>query len=519
MLINANLSNDIPFKNEVFHCVITSIPYYGQRAYDVPPQIWGGIPHCKHEWEYSVRKGVSGGVNMEMRNIKGKENYSIVPDTENATCTKCGAWYGFLGLEPTYQMFIDHNVQLFREVRRVMRSDAVLYLNVGDTYVGTGGSGSQQIDDYNLPMLNKMGIPFRLLFALVDDGWIWRQDIIWAKGVSFNKGDQFDQEFAGSPMPESVQSWRWERHKIKVSKAKITYGQGNRYTDEACRRKMTGEDRQPIYEYCPGCPKCEPNDGYILRKGSWRPTTSHEYIFMLTKTDSYYCDKDAVTEPLKTSLKAGTFGGGKYEEMDNNKYPGKDYDGTRLSGRNLRSVWTITSQGYKGEHYAAFGPMLIEPMIKASCPEKVCPECGAPFARVIDKFTLERFELDEDDPNYAPVRYPSKYQKLKGEGIGRRYREIVNQGFKPTCEHDLDPIPGIVYDPFMGSGTVGIVANYLGRRWVGTDLGWSYLMQAKDRTLMSESLEVMKEIDKWVNGIVDRQSDISSLPMFSALKE
>jgi hypothetical protein len=240
---------------------------------------------------------------------------------------------------------------------------------------------------------------------------------------------------------------------------------------------------------------------------------------MLTKTDTYYCDKDAVTEVLKTSMKGGKFGGNKYDQTTSHKYSGNEYDGSKISGRNLRSVWTISPQGYKGQHFAAFGPALIEPMIRVACPEFVCPECGAPFARVVVEDTLERYELDPSDPNYRPHRYKTKYEEMKDGGTGQRFRQIETRGFWATCEHDLDPIPGMVYDPFMGSGTVGLVANYLGRRWVGTDLGWDYLLQAKERSGINAAQQFYKELEEWKNGIDARQSRIDDLPMFSALKE
>ncbi len=241
-----------------------------------------------------------------------------------------------LGSEKTPEEFVEKIVEVFREVRRVLRDDGTLWLNLGDTYSG-GASGQNGTGDKTtmaspdrgqnergprppykgLKPGNLVGIPWRVALALQADGWVLRQDIIWAKP---------------SPMPESVRN---------------------------------------------------------------RCTKAHEYVFLLTKSNKYFCDMVAIKNPNGRFDQKGVRG---YREgvLDNsaelNEIVG---DGVGYSGSNKRSVWNISSQGYPGAHFATFPPKLIEPMIKAGTSERgCCAECGAPWRRVVEEKQLKR-----DRPN------------------------------------------------------------------------------------------------------------------------
>jgi len=182
---------------------------------------------------------------------------------------------GQIGLEPTPDEHIAVMVEVFREVRRVLRDDGTLWMNYGDVYM-----------DKQL-----IGMPWRVALALQADGWWLRQDIIWHKP---------------NPMPESV-------------------------TD--------------------------------------RCTKAHEYIFLLSKAARYYYDADAIREPHgMTSWTAGNDSKGlnSYNVREHARFAQKLYNPL---GRNKRSVWKVATKSYKGAHFATFPPKLIEPCIKAGCPE------------------------------------------------------------------------------------------------------------------------------------------------------
>lgn len=220
---------------------------------------------------------------------------------------------GQIGLEPTMAEYIDNLVDIFGQVRRVLKDDGCLWLNLGDSYStnpGNGRGGETKMDGgtphrsaadktkNGLKAKNLLGIPWRVAFALQDDGWILRSDIIWAKP---------------NPMPESV-------------------------TD--------------------------------------RPTRSHEYIFLLTKSAKYYYDADAIREEAARAGDAATFGGLKARSnqmnggdprnghrTDENSQWGKDC--VVASARNKRDVWTVAPATYADAHFATFPPALIEPCILA----------------------------------------------------------------------------------------------------------------------------------------------------------
>jgi DNA modification methylase len=319
------------FPDECVNCVVTSPPYYGLRDYGVDGQI---------------------------------------------------------GLEDTPEDYIGRLVELFREIRRVLKKDGTVWVNLGDSYAGncsrtsTGraGMGAEREGVFTkggrLASKQLMGIPWRFAFAMQEDGWYLRQDIIWHKP---------------NPMPESV-------------------------TD--------------------------------------RCTKSHEYIFLLSKSEKYFFDHEAIQEEANIQeFKASVVGGDKYGKNDDphfNIYSGKAFtpqvkmrwgSGTKAertvtqgygmagghrdnSGgfdcevavkdgvivRNKRDVWTVALRPTKEAHFATYPQTLVRPCILAGCPEG-----------------------------------------------------------------------GVVLDPFMGSGTTGIVAMKLGRHYVGVELNPEYRDMAERR--------------------------------------
>ena len=221
-----------------------------------------------------------------------------------------------LGLEETPEEFVDNLVKMFREVKRVLRKDGTIWLNLGDSYFSQGTNMDRNWDNRQknfskgkpkinlnhniLKQKDLCGIPWRVAFALQSDGWYLRQDIIWHKP---------------NPMPESVQD---------------------------------------------------------------RCTKAHEYIFLLTKSAKYFYDVDAVREPVsEISLKRAEYGWDcDRPSTKNASMNGKGIHTKKMGnrfvnpdGRNKRSVWTITTKPYKEAHFATFPPELPELCIKAGSRE------------------------------------------------------------------------------------------------------------------------------------------------------
>jgi len=262
---------------------------------------------------------------------------------------------GQLGLEPTPDEYVDNLVHLFREVRRVLRDDGTVWLNLGDSYNSIGGTvgGGKNCEPRKRTMRewcgslkpkDLVGIPWRVAFALQADGWWLRSDIIWHKP---------------NCMPESVKD---------------------------------------------------------------RPTKAHEYVFLLSKSARYYYDQDAVREAsqdrewMKETSRKGRaeamrhFTDGRTEAtMDaTGQYAYGHGAGFAPSpnGRNRRTVWTIPTRPFKVAHFATFPPDLIEPMVKAGCPEGgtvLDPFAGAGTVGVVAKELGRNAVLIELNPEYVEM--------------------------------------------------------------------------------------------------------------------
>ena len=414
-IVNANALH-IPLADKSVHCCVTSPPYWGLRDYGVGGQ---------------------------------------------------------LGLEQSPDEYVANMVAVFREVWRVLRDDGTCWINLGDSYAGSGGAHTKdhanpglsrsaerdgvphyQQDDgrgpdktgYSLKPKDLVGIPWRVAFALQADGWYLRSDIIWSKP---------------NPMPESV-------------------------TD--------------------------------------RPTKAHEYLFLLSKSPRYYYDADAVreesTDPIGSAKRyeAPFFVGDKHESggysaNGQRHTPGiKTFDG----GRNRRTVWTIATATYSGAHFVTYPPALVEPCIKAGTSEHgVCPTCGAPLERVSEKGEPILNAWSKKGPgNYNfETKQPDPIDWDGGSTL-KHSRNHTTIGWQPTCTCPAaDPVPAIVLDPFAGSGATLLVARKLGRRGVGLDLSYSYLHeQARERLGLTA-------LDAWTNGSAVNDNGYHDLPMFSEVTE
>jgi len=277
---------------------ITSPPYYGLRDYGTGTWL-GGDPDCSHKRDSKHSdKTITGHANPDL--VVGDAIYK-------STCSKCGAVREDLqlGLEDTPEEYIATMVDVFRHVRDIMADDGTLWVNIGDSYCGTGSKGdwvdpknphgrNGQVESKTKKLAgykskDLIGIPWMLAFALRADGWYLRQDIIWHKP---------------NPMPESVQD---------------------------------------------------------------RCTKAHEYIFLLSKSKNYYFDHESIKEMANSKSEGVRFGGNKYGDNDDPKYASgnvsKEYEKA-----NKRSVWTVTTKPYSGAHFAVFPSDLIEPCILAGAP-------------------------------------------------------------------------------------------------------------------------------------------------------
>lgn len=387
-----------------------------------------------------------------------------------------------IGRERTPEEYVQHLVEVYREVSRVLRDDGVAWLNLGDTYASANGGNNNGLGASTLTTGTRIprreaneaakgkvlrrtipeglkagdlvGIPWRVALALQQDGWYLRSDCIWAKP---------------NPMPESVAGWRWERCRVK------TQAQGVARPADGNGREPNGGDirhkPQPAgWSTCPGCDKCRDTGGLVLRRGSWRPTKAHEYLFQLTKSERYFCDGEAVREAISAST-ISRFGdratqriGAPGAAPERNDYDpghrGESNCGVNPAGRNPRTVRWVTTRPSKLLHFALMPPDLVAWCILASTPERVCSACGAPWAPVVER-SLPPGVMD--------------HKVRAGDGHSTIF------GHRPTCPCNAPAGRALVLDPFGGLGTTPAVAEHLGRDGVCYELSATYAALAPER--------------------------------------
>jgi hypothetical protein len=226
-----------------------------------------------------------------------------------------------------------------------------------------------------------------------------------------------------------------------------------------------------------------------------RCSKSHEYVFLMTKSERYFYDYAAVMED--TTGNAHGRGDGvnpKCAEPGSGIKQNTSFSAAvagLVSKRNRRSVWSIATKPFPEAHFATFPPELPEVCVKAGTSDRgCCPECGAPFERVVETVKVNEKEVD----NPLKGRLEGTHGTLGHDGQGMRFEsvyttEVVTKGWKPTCDHFGDEIadsfstsvPCTVLDPFNGAGTTGLVTKRLFRNYIGIDLNEKYIAMASER--------------------------------------
>jgi DNA modification methylase len=257
-----------------------------------------------------------------------------------------------------------------------------------------------------------------------------------------------------------------------------------------------------------------------------RMTKSHEYVFLLSKSQEYYFDHIAIREAAHYDGRAATMMRGS-KKYANGFVPNQPEQTCHARGherwnwedgqayRNRRSVWTVNPKPYSGAHYATWPPDLVEPMIRAGTSEHgCCPDCGAPWERVADHVPATSKKCPKTDAIYQAQggNGEKKTGTIGMSGGGRIDGSVTTIGWQPTCDCDAgDPIPCTVLDPFAGSGTTLVVARQLGRSAIGLDLSLKY-MRDNARTRLE-----FDQLGAWESGAVggNGDCDLADLPLFS----
>ncbi len=508
---------------ESVDCIITSPPYYCLRKYKAPDVVWGGDPNCEHEWIEQLvsllhdNRNNLVGTQEEVHNASGTTFIKKYDSINAGKCSKCSAWSGQLGLEPDYHMYLDHLLMITAELKRVLKPTGTLWWNMGDSYNGNKeGKTDKKVSDYvkdaqdglvknassSILIKSLMQLPTRFAIRMADEqNWILRNNIIWHKR---------------NHMPSSVKD---------------------------------------------------------------RLTNSYESIFFFTKQKRYFFNLDAIRVPNKVVgvtdmrppgiLRQKLYKNSAYNKSDDphlaqfqKPHSGYyNYDGQarfNTLGKNPGDVLELTTQPFKGAHFAVFPRKLPEFCIKAGCPEEICSVCGKPKVNVYEPLiysdsgkdevvlsdnspysikerkgtvsfrklpNIEKFkiflkqlkqeinitidEMESKMQSQAPHHwfngesFPSKEEWLKfkllfsinetpyDEFLTKEYFKPAEKlaspkimiGTTPTCNCNATFKPGVVLDPFAGSGTTMLAAKQLNRSAIGIEISLEYTKLIKKRLI------------------------------------
>lgn len=390
---------------------VTSPPYWALRDYGSEPIIWGGKSDCEHDWEdhtESARGGVNEDANVTA-NKDGEANNRGHP-TVTKYCTKCGAWRGQLGLEPSPLEYIDHLMLIFDEVKRVLKPTGACWVNIGDTYGTVSGSGFQLDNKYTQSEMDAIGpaneirkrlkeygfrekslvqIPARFSIAMTDRGWILRNKCIWHKPNStpvstkdrftvdyeefffFTKNpkyyfkQQFEpvvstQQFRRGIIKSLVNSSKWGDDDKEAS---VRQGMNQNRGANIIEKRYSLPDKDVFVAFMKKGPR-----PVVLVEGTDIAVTTAEHWF---RTDA--CFSYPAVDDWKAVRDKADDGSELFREIDAGlteiTYETDDImknsDGEH---RNARTLWSIPTEGKHYAHCAMFPVKLIERPIDACCP-------------------------------------------------------------------------------------------------------------------------------------------------------
>ena len=389
-------------------CVVSSPPYFGLRDYGTA-QWQGGDPNCDHETKRSRGDDIKEG-------DKQGTNKGSRPNSQRVCY--CGAKRidEQFGLEKSYQDYIANTVKVFETFKPKLKDTATIWWNVGDSY-NQNQSAGDRVSKYSKKQKTNQG---NLGFKIESQKNLKVKDLLMIPNrvaIALQEAGWYIRSeiiwHKPNPMPESVRD---------------------------------------------------------------RPTSSHEKIWLITKNKKYYYDAASIKEPLAASSIPRL-----NQNIKNQRGSARAHAGGKTNGpmkavnlgskRNKRNVWTVTTKPFRGAHFATFPKDLIEPCIKAGCPEKVCSKCKTPYIKIKEKIGEFQRRWSKNNQENSPYEKQGSMQNL--------YKD---KGCKKDCKCETDKFEsGIVLDPFAGAGTTGLVAKENNRAAILIELNGEYLAMAKKR--------------------------------------
>ena len=475
-------------------CCISSPPYWGLRDYGTGEWVGGKDRDCKHDSiRRKTRKERGGLTDLQAGNEGGfGDERQFTADL----CPTCDARYvdPQWGLERDFRDYLAKLQLLMTEIRRILKKTGTCFINLGDTYSGgynhSDWSGSDERFDqrmkenqYQAQAKNhfqaktRYGIPERFYINCIDDGWIARNHIIWAKS---------------NAMPTSVKDRfqnKWESIFFFAKNRKYFFNL------DAVRERPLSEGYRPFNRRIRDAKKLDQMglDGAMIHakaseeeKGNYQPGDRSHFgtgsdIKKHMEKAKY---KDIGSQGQAVSLK---------ERMATKRLDeGLEHDSclNDPKGKNPGDIFFINPKPFVEAHFATFPPELPERIIRCAVPEKVCKKCGVPVENIMQPTEAYAKLLGKGWHDHGFDETQGMQQKMEKESITASYEKVGEK----HCDCDAGFEPGVVFDPFMGSGTVARVALDNNRRWIGIELNADYVKIIKNRLANeNESLDIYNE--------------------------
>lgn len=457
-ILNADVMDALrEMPDESVHCAVTSPPYFGLRAY---------LP-ADH------------------------------PDKARE-----------IGSEPTLDEHIARLVEVMREVRRVLRSDGICWLNYGDAYCNTdkwggggGNTGKQTVrDDGEVPSWacrkrkqpepdlkpkDLMLIPFRLALALQADGWWVRSRLPWLKpngmpsSVEDRPGTSVEEIFMLTKSPRYFYDGEAIKQVAKYPAGpnapdKVRSPQGQGFTRRNKNEQSFGQMAEA---------GASPRAGFNDR---WKAKVAEDRKALPGPT----YQRHAASIEGGQSLQRDPDGQRAFRQVDAFFSAIGDVSGVVADGDGNMLALHVATQPFAEAHFATFPPKLIEPLILAGTSERgCCSHCGAPFERVVEKVFVPQPDVSLARGVRGAGGQKPMAEEDGREGFARGTTVAKTVGWRPTCDcPGTDPVPCTVLDPWGGAGTTALVADRLGRDAISIELNPEYA-EMQERRIARDRLE------------------------------
>lgn len=487
--------------DESVDLIITSTPYYGLRSYGGHEVVWGDST-CEHAFGGVIERTQKGGGNEGVpEEWKRPSREAHTGGTSGSFCLKCNAWKGQLGLEPTFDLFIEHLVYIFSQCKRVLKKSGSLYLNLGDTYSGGGGNSSkykrgpnsvvpdrpeqfpeETVPTQSVPTKSLMGIPWRTANRMVDElGWILRNAIIWKKPnhMPSSVKDRLTNSYEFLFHFVKSEKYYYDLDSIRVPHKTHENRPGGvvRTRDLDYNSKYNGkfDGRDDSEEFNSPRARTQRKRGANTGENNKEPyKDNNPHTARLTKLTGED-HPGGMISPQKRADMLGIPGGA---AMNNPK--GKNPDdtfqenldnGIGVTGNRHRLRPTEGSAGYhkdgKNPEDAVVIPSETRPKEKLGVPSR--------FGKG------DKHPTNDPRFHHPEGKNPEDYWEITTKPFPEAHFAVFPEALCMNPIKSSCPKNGIVLDPFCGSGTSLLVAAKLGRRWMGIELNIDYITIAYNR--------------------------------------